>query len=353
MAVTTPSPRRPHAVTPHLLPTPDATRYSVTVDTEEEWDWSGGFPTHSPSVANVARLPEFQAVCEAHGAAVTYFCNHAVISNPASLDVIRSLADRPNVEIGLHVHPWNTPPVIAAPEVPVRDSFLHNLSWDVARAKLDALFAVFDRVGLRPTSFRGGRYSTSPRIQEYLRDRGILADASVLPFSTWEDEGAPDYRDRDLTPVRHPPRYDGDAPLWELPLTFGYTRRPFRRWGRVLAAAGGGPLRHLRLVGLLGRLGVVEKAWLNLENPQCGDLRDFLRIIRGDRPPFACFTLHSSSLMPGGSPYTRTEADADHLLSTTDEALRMVAGWPEFIPATVSQTARQLEVAYRAATHVE
>lgn len=348
MAVTIPLPRRRHAVPPSPHANPGATCYAVTVDTEEEWDWAGGFPTRPPSVANVARLPEFQAVCEEHGAAVTYFCNHAVLADPAARDVIQRLAERPNVEIGLHVHPWNTPPVAVAPAVPVRDSFLHNLPWDVARAKLDATLEAFDRAGLRPTSFRGGRYSTSPRIQEYLRDHGVLADASVLPFSTWEDDGAPDYRGRDLAPVRHPPRRPGDRALWELPLTFGYTRRPFRAWGRVIAAGERGPLRRLRLVGLLGRLGVVRKAWLNLENPLCGDVRDFLRVLRGDRPPFACFTLHSSSLMPGGSPYARTEADADRLLAAAADALAQVAGWPEFVPATVTQTALHLETAYHA-----
>ena len=205
------------------------TRYCVTVDTEEEWDWASGYPTRPPQLSNIARLPAFQAICEKHSAAVVYFVNHAVLSDPAATKVIQELAARPNVEIGLHIHPWNTPPLADAPSVPVRDSFLHNLPWEVASAKLDATLGAFAAAGLTPTSFRGGRYSTSPEIQTHLRNRGVIADASVLPFTTWADEGAPDFRDRDPMPVR---RVTPAGPLWELPLTFGYTRRPFAKWIR-------------------------------------------------------------------------------------------------------------------------
>ena len=52
-------------MTPHRT-----TRYCVTVDVEEEWDWAAGYPTGPTRVANVRRLPEFQALCEDHGAAV-------------------------------------------------------------------------------------------------------------------------------------------------------------------------------------------------------------------------------------------------------------------------------------------
>ena len=172
-----------------------------------------------------------------------YFVNHAVLNDPAATAVIQQLAARPNVEIGLHIHPWNTPPLANTPSVPTRDSFLHNLPWDVAKAKLDATLDAFAAAGLTPTSFRGGRYSTSPEIQTHLRNRGVLADASVLPFTTWADEGAPDFRDRTTQPVR---RAMPAGAVWELPLTFGYTRRPFAKWHGVVSAAGTGVWKPLR-----------------------------------------------------------------------------------------------------------
>jgi hypothetical protein len=326
----------------------DFTYYCVTVDTEEEWDWASGYPTGPTRVTNVRQLERFQELCDKYHAPVVYFTNHAVLADPDGRAVMRELVARPQVEIGLHIHPWNTPPRQAGETVPVRDSFLHNLPWDLARAKLDSLFEVFDQAGVKPTSFRGGRYSTSPQIQDHLRDRGVVADCSVLPFSTWPDDGAPDHRARDLTPRRLPPRHPGDAAMWELPLTFGWTRRPFGLWNRVFRTVEETPLRYLKIIGILDKLGIARKAWLNLENPAYPDPAGFVPVVATAQPPAVCFTLHSSSLMPGGSPYTRTEADLDRLYHRAEAALQAAAACPTFRPATATQTAQHLETAHHA-----
>jgi hypothetical protein len=326
--------------------TASPTPFVVTVDTEEEWDWASGYPTGPTRTENISRLPEFQAACERSGAAVTYFVNHAVLADPSSHRVILDLAARPRVEIGMHIHPWNTPPLQPVERVPVRDSFLHNLPADLARAKLDTVYATFAECGLRPVSFRGGRYSSSPAIQQWLRDRGFVADSSVLPYSHWVDDGAPDYRARDPRPVRLP----GDPPLWEIPLSLGFTRRPFGFWRRALATAGSPLLRPLRLVGLLSRFGVVERAWLNFENPLGEAMLSLARALRRMRLPYLCFTLHSSSLLPGGSPYAPDPAVVERLFSTLTRTLEQLAADKGLAPATVAEIAQHLET-HRDAHH--
>src|SRR5438309_1714576 len=96
---------------------------TITVDTEEEWDWSSGFPTTGYGVDNIQALPRFQDLCDRYGMAVTYFTAYSVIYDAAARKVMQELAARPNVEIGLHIHPWNTPPLTSGP-VRARDSFL-------------------------------------------------------------------------------------------------------------------------------------------------------------------------------------------------------------------------------------
>ena len=324
------------------------TYYTVTVDTEEEWDWNSGFPTGKTSVENIRQLPKFQEVIDRHKASVTYFTNHAVLDHPESRGIIQELAKKPNVDIGLHIHPWNTPPLQPVEMVPPCESFLHNLPWDLAQAKLDATLEAFDSAGLKPTSFRGGRYSSSPQIQEYLRDHGIIADASVLPYNTWNDEGAPDYRHRDLTPFRHAPRTSDDNALWEMPLTFGFNRSSFSTCERVIRGIETTPLRHFKLIGILDKLSIIRKEWLNLESPIGYDIPGFLKTLARIRPPFICFTMHSSSLMPGGSPYTQTLADTNRILESTAHALQAVARHEGFHPATVSEAALHLEKCYNA-----
>jgi hypothetical protein len=313
--------------------------FAVTVDTEEEWDWSSGYPTGPTRTENIRRLPAFQDAIERRGAAVTYFVNHAVLADPTSRQVILDLAKRPRVEIGMHIHPWNTPPLQPVAKVPARESFLHNLLPDLALAKLNAVYDTFREHGLAPVSFRGGRYSTSPLIQSWLRERGFVADASVLPFTHWGDDGAPDYRQRDPMPVRLP----GDPPLWEVPLSLAFTRRPFGFWNRVIAAAEKAPLRWLHVVGVLQKSGVVRKSWLNFENPLGEGMLELIRSLRAAGVPYLCFTLHSSSLLPGGSPYAATAADVERVMDRVSEMLKRLSGDGNYAPATIAEIARGLE----------
>jgi hypothetical protein len=324
------------------------TLYTLTVDTEEEWDWDSGWPTRDLSVTNIRQLPKFQQLCARHGAAVTYFTDQAVFDNPEARQTILEVARQDRVEIGLHIHPWNTPPFDPDRPVTARETFLHNLPPEVAVAKLESVYRRFTEAGLRPTSFRGGRYSTGPVVQGFLRDKGFLADASVLPFSTWKDDGAPDHRERDLYPVRLPPRRDGEPPLWEVPLTLAFTRRPYRFWQRAFDKVEHSWLSKLRLIGIAERTGLVRRAWLNLENPLGKNMIPFLKKLRGLSLPCVCLTLHSSSLMAGGNGYTRTKADEDRLFAYTDEVLGLLASWDDFRPATVTEIAQHLEESHHA-----
>lgn len=320
--------------------------YTITVDTEEEWDWSSGYRTDSNAVGNIAALSEFQRACDRHGASVTYFVNHSVLASPAA-EVIDSLAQRPDIEIGLHIHAWNTPPLAASVEVPVRDSFLANLPREIALAKLDTVLDGFRARGLRPTSFRGGRYSTSDWMQEHLARHGVIADASILPYTTWPDEGAPDFRDRDLEPVR---RDFGDGHwLWEIPLTLAFTRRPWRRWSRLYQLGERRPWRHLRLVGIAERL-LVKRIWLNLEHPLGDRAERLLPVLQAAAVPCINLTLHSSSLWPGLNSYTRTDADLRRLYDRLDCLLKRIHDTTDYGPATVTEVARHLELQRHACT---
>lgn len=321
-----------------------ATRYVVTVDTEEEWNWNSGWPTGKPSVENIALLADFQDHCDRHHAAVTYFANHAVLDDDRAADTLLAIAGRRGVEIGMHIHPWNTPPLSDDPAT-ARNSFLENLEPDVIRAKLETVYRRFLDRGLRPTSFRGGRYSSGPLVQEFLAEKGFVADSSVVPFTTWPDDGAPDYRHRGLEPARV---VRGGRPLWEVPLTMAFTRRPFPFWRKVLAGIEHSPLRHLRLIGIAERLNLVRRVWLSFEDPLGMHMLQLLRKLRPLQLPYVCFSLHSSSLQPGANGcYVHTAADRQRLFAQLDEVLSTIAGWPEFQPATVSAIAQHLEEQYQ------
>lgn len=326
------------------------TLYTVTVDTEEEWDWHAGWPTQDLAVSNIQQLPRFQDLCDRHGAATTYFTNHAVLNSPDALPVLLEMAQRDRVEIGMHIHPWNTPPLVHTGPVTVRETYLHNLPGDVIRAKLQSVYDLFAAAGLRPTSFRGGRYSSGPVIQAFLREKRFLADSSAVPYTVFDDAGAPDYRERGPWPVRLPPRRAGELSLWELPLTRGFTRGPAPLWRRFYQTVQTTRLSRLRLIGIVERLHLVRRLWLNFEQHPPEEILQFLHALRRRPLPFVCFTLHSSSLAPGLSPYTPTAADVERLFQAVDSVLGTVAQWPEFEPVTMTAAAQRLESEYHART---
>jgi hypothetical protein len=273
----------------------------------------------------------------------TYFANQAVLDSPEAGDIIQDLAQRPDVEIGMHIHPWNTPPILDAGRVPARQTFLKNLPGPVILAKLTSVYDCFARNELKPTSFRGGRYSSGGLVHEFLRDHGFVADSSVVPFSTWQEDGAPDYRQRDLRPVRLPPRHAAEAPFWEIPLTLAFTRRPFRFWARFYDLLQRKWLGKLRLIGLAEYFGLVRKVWLNFEDPLGRNMLDLLGILRTMHLSCICFTIHSSSLVAGKGPYTLTKSDEDRIFAQMDQVFGTVKSWPEFRPATVTEIAREME----------
>jgi len=325
-----------------------ATWFTMTIDTEEEWHWDIGWPTRKLSVENIRHLPRLQKLCSHHGVATTYYANQAVFDDFETRQILLDVARQEHVEIGMHIHPWNTPPFDPDKPVSAFDTFVHNLSPEVVIRKLESVYQRFVENSLRPTSFRGGRYSCGPTVQEYLRDKGFVADSSVVPYMTWKDDGAPDYRHRDLYPVRVPPRRPGEQPFWEIPLTLGFTRRPFRFWHSVFDRIENTWLSKLRLIGIAERLGLVRRVWLNFEQPLGQNMLPFLRKLRRMNLPCICLTVHSSSLMAGKNGFTPTQTDEDRLFAYMDTVFGTLAEWPEFQPATVSGLALKLEELHHA-----
>jgi hypothetical protein len=323
-----------------------ATRFGISIDTEEGWDWEAGWPVRSHSLENVRVAPRFEQLCAKHGARTTWFTNWSVLNDGPSRDLMLGVASRPGVELGMHVHPWLTPPREPKWEAEAKASFLHNQPAELVHAKLTSVYELFEKAGVRPTSFRGGRYSSGGAIHDFLLSKGFVADSSVVPFTAWQDEGAPDFRGRDMTPQRIPHPANGPA-LWEVPLTLGFTRTNFRRWGAWFNAIDGSFLRRLRIIGILSKLGIARRVWLNFEAAPFRDMMAFLRVLRPLSVPFVLFTVHSSSLVVGGNPYSASEERVRDIWETVELMLKTLETWNDFQPATVSEIAHSLEARHQ------
>ena len=315
----------------------------MTIDTEEAWDWDGPFPTTDYCVDHVKRLVDFQSVCERHRIRPTYFANYAVMSQPASRDTMLALAARDGVEVGMHVHPWNTPPFVPGETVVPRDTYLATASAATIRTKLGAVLGAMHAAGLNPRSFRGGRYSTGGEIHAFLKHAGFVADCSIVPYTSWMEEGSPDFSRDGVMPRRLEPSAKGGHGLWEIPQSAGFTREPFDLLARVYRNIERGPLSRLRLIGIAERLGLVRKIWLNLELDDTADWVPFLLRLRAMRVPVVTITVHSSSLFAGPGPYTRDIADERRMFERIERVFAAIGALEGFRPATACEAAASLE----------
>ena len=324
------------------------TNYAVTIDTEEEWDWDAGWPVVSHSLRNLSTAPAFHALCKTHGARTTWFTNWSVMNQENGRATILDITANEDAELGMHIHPWITPPISPDDNTSARQSFLHNSPASVIHQKLDTVWRIFTEHGCKPRSFRGGRYSCGPEIQKFLQhpDRAFIADASVVPFTKWDDDGAPDYRDRDLQPNRLNPTQEGASAMWEIPCTLAYTRNNMEFWAEAFDRIEHSFLRHLRLSGILGTTGIVRRVWLNFEFTPADEMIALLTFLEKLNLPCITLTIHSSSLMKGGNSYSATQKDVDDIFQRTEQVLGWLAENKSFEPATIAEIAQGLERDY-------
>ncbi len=286
--------------------------FLVTIDTEEDNAWNLDFLPHTElSVDNIQYLPAFQQFCERLGIRPTYLVNYPVVANAAAVKVIRSLAETGQCEIGTHIHPWCNPPY--EEERNHRNSYLNNLPQDLQLKKMQQLTeAIEEAVGVRPVSYRAGRYGFDESSVPVLETLGYRVDSSVVPYRKNKHPDEPNFDAIPLTPYYLNPRNvcrPGDSSVLEVPITVEFTRQlPFWFKKRYPDLPDIGIRRLLRVVA------GVELAWLRPSYASLETMKRLADSVVASGVPVLNMMFHSSELMPGGSPYNRTPADVEHFL---------------------------------------
>lgn len=280
------------------------TRFILTVDTEEEFDWTGPLRRTGHTVHTVARLGKFQEFCEAQGVCPIYLVDYPIATAPAAADILRDAIAAGRAEVGVQLHPWVSPP--HDEDVCEHNSFAGNLPAALERGKFRQLRDAIERnFETAPLIYRAGRYGVGPNTAEILADGGIAIDTSVRARFDYSAGGGPDFRAHPVTPYW----LDRDRRLLELPLTTVY-------WG-VLRQLGHWLYPRLwrvpRLRGALARVGLLERIPLTPEGVTLDEAIRGIDIALDEALPVLVFSFHSPSLAPGHTPYVRTEDDLDAL----------------------------------------
>lgn len=308
---------------PHFPQVSQADRqapFLITVDTECDDAWAGG---REVSTRNAEFLPRFQKLCESYQLKPTYLTTLEMATSPIFQEFGRDVLRRQTAEIGMHLHAWNSSPLVP---LTADDSLYHPYLTEypesVMRDKINFLTDVLeDTFATKMTSHRAGRWGFNEVYARILVERGYLADCSVTPLVSWADHpgdpkqrGGPDYSNFptlpyfiDLDDIRRP----GESNLLEIPVTAMHTQ-PFlvRRIEQRLG-------RRSLLCHALNRF-FPRLCWLA---PTRDNIRPMLSVVKKcatENRPCVEFALHSSNLMPGGSPFFLHRRDVEALYEDLD-----------------------------------
>jgi len=281
----------------------------VVVDTEEQFDWSAPFDRRETGVSHMRSIGRFQDICDNAGVKPVYVVDHPIATQPESAGPLRAIHARGGCEIGAHLHPWVSPPFDE--DVNAKNSYPGNLPRALEREKLARLTtAIENGLGVRPRTYKSGRYGFGPNTASILEELGYEVDLSAAPPFDFTADGGPDWSaappgpwwiqtKRRILAVPNSGAYVGWA---------GGSSHAFHRM------ANGRVGRSLRLGGVFARLGVVERLFLS---PEGYGERDLVRLTRAlHQRGVRCFTfsLHSPSVEPGHTPYVRDEVELHSLL---------------------------------------
>jgi hypothetical protein len=318
-----------------------APAFLVTVDTEGDNLW--GRP-NTITTRNAAYLPRFQSLCEKYRLKPTYFTNWEMSQSPEFVEIGKDVLARGVGEIGMHLHAWNSPPMTPLTSDDFRfQPYLIEYPTDQIRLKVKVMTETLaDVFGRRPTSHRAGRWGFDETYASILIEHGYTADCSVTPHVNWRfckgdpaKPGGPDYTHFPESPYFLDPcdiARAGDSPLLELPVTVIQTRRypaPIEKVREGLA----GSFLGTRVM----RKAFPNAAWLMPTGSNGPQLLRVLETVRRENRPYAQFVIHSSELMPGGSPKLPDERAVDRLYEHLEA---LFAAATDFVGQTVAEFRR-------------
>lgn len=315
----------------------------MSVDTEED-NW--GLTIDRPALTNIRELPRLHAFLRDLGVRPTYFVNYPVAADVECAAIVRDIAASGTAEIGAHLHPWNTPP-LDGPVAECPSMMLHLPPRAQAAKVARVTDALEEASGLRPTSFRAGRFGLGRAGAEALADQGYVVDSSVTPFFDWSRyDGGPSFVGAPLDVYR--PRVDDlrlpavRGPLIEVPISGGYTRGLVRSWHRTYRVLHGTlPGRRL-LASVAARTGLARHVAMSPEQAPLRDLCGLSNALIASGVRLIHAFWHSPSMHAGLTPFTHTAGEVENLYERIGAFVGWLRGRVDVTTATVGEAARLL-----------
>jgi len=277
--------------------------FLISIDTEGDnlWRWENEAEI---TTQNADFLPRFQNLSEKYGFKPTYLTNYEMAKSESYVDFAKDTLKRNACEVGMHLHAWNNPPEYdllnggkysAAP-------YLIEYPYEIMEEKIKTITAVLEDTFERNiTSHRSGRWATNEKYFELLTKYGYKVDCSVTPHINWSKTvgGRPENFGSDYTKAEEKPYYISNCygNILELPMTV-----------RVMKSFGTSSKNDIMSIvkGMYHKLKGVS-VWLRPSVDNVKQCLELVENLKKDDSEYIMFMLHSSELMPGGSPNFKNE----------------------------------------------
>ena len=317
--------------------------FVLSVDTEEEWDWSGPFPQQEFSVSNVARLADFQRMCDGLGIKPTYFVDYAVADNSSAAEVLKPPVAENKCEIGAHLHPWCNPPFFGY--VGEKESHVVNLPIEQVEQKLTTLInRLTEQFGAAPRAFRTGRWGIDSKVMQLLVKHGFKLDSSVYPFyqnKFYSCQGAPNlpYRPSLIDPLE----VDNQGEIFELPVTAGFNHGDFALCEKLYRLISHPAINWSHLVGMAWHTRLLRKSYLSPELFDVDEMLSLCHIALNKNYPVLHMFMHSSSLIDNNNSLKGNRNAYAHISDAVRQVVTQLQQQIDIQFCTISEAATILQ----------
>jgi hypothetical protein len=278
-------------------------RLLVLIDAEEEFDWRS-FRRTGTSVKNIARQVLIQSILDRYQVTPMYLVDYPVADQRDGVAPLLEFLKDGRCTVGAQLHAWVNPPFDE--EISVHNTYPGNLPRALEHAKIAALTAkIAEAFGVSPLVYRAGRYGIGVNTPTIIAGLGYRIDASVVPFTDYSASGGPNFLDAPADP-----HWIGEGrDILEIPCTVGLVgplARFNRRLPRMVLAAGA---QSVHVPGVFARFGLLERVRLTPEGISIDVAKRLTRTLVDQGHRVFVVSYHSSSLIPGSTPYVTSEAD--------------------------------------------
>lgn len=274
--------------------------FIITVDTEGDnlWAYNGGKITTN----NSKYIPRFQNLCNDFNLKPVYLTNYEMVNDDYFVEYIKGVLKNNQCEVGMHLHAWNSPPFYKLEKKYDGNPFLVEYPEEIMELKIKNMLELLEKkIGTKIISHRAGRWIINDLYFKVLKKYGLKVDCSVTPFVDYSKTQGRTQFGIDYKKYKKDCSYIYDNIL-EVPMSI----RKFRYFSQ-------GSLKHRARVLLKG-----NNIWLR---PALSTLEEMKKAINKieKESDYLEFMIHSSELMPGGSPYFKEEKDIEKLYDSMKE----------------------------------